>query len=53
MYTIKGDPLMSYQVKTLGSVYTTKIDRYVTKHSGKDYGKVLKEMVFQIGEDMW
>ena len=64
MYIVHGDPPpIAYEVKTLSSVYTTKIGGNVTKtylanlkelakRSGKNYGEVLKEMMSQIGEDV-
>ena len=62
-YTAHGNPPIAYEVKTLSSVYTTKIGGNVTKtylanlkelakRSGKNYGEVLKEMMSQIGEDV-
>ncbi|XP_067460352.1 zinc finger CCHC domain-containing protein 18-like [Thunnus thynnus] len=62
-YTVHSNPPIAYEVKTLSSVYTTKIGSNVTKtylaelkelakQSGKDYSEVLKEMMSQIGEDV-
>ncbi|XP_054869381.1 uncharacterized protein LOC129349608 [Amphiprion ocellaris] len=61
--TAQGDSTVVYEVKTLGSMYATKVGSNVTKTylaelkqlakmSGKDYGEVLKEMMSQIGEDV-
>lgn len=61
--TARDDPTVDYEVKTLSSVYTTKVGSNVTKTylselkqlaklSGKGYGELLKEMMTQIGEDI-
>ncbi|CAI5689846.1 unnamed protein product [Oreochromis niloticus] len=61
--TAQADPSIVYEIKTLSSMYTTKVGSNVTKTylaelkeltklSGKDYGEVLREMMCQIGEDV-
>ena len=63
MCIARDDPTVVYEVKTLSSVYATKVGSNVTKTylaelkqlakmSGKDYCVVLKEMMSQIGEDV-
>ncbi|KAM3849153.1 LOW QUALITY PROTEIN: obscurin-like [Diretmus argenteus] len=62
-YTLSDDPSVAYDIKTLSSVYTTKIGGNVTrtylaelkglaKLSGKEYVEVLSEMMSQLGEDI-
>lgn len=62
-HTLKGNPDVVYNVKTLSSVYTSKLGSRVTKTyltelkglaklSGRDYEAVLKEMMMQISSDV-
>lgn len=62
-YTVQGDPSVDYTVRTLSSVYQSKIGGNITKTyltelktlakvSGIEYEQVLKEMISQISEDV-
>lgn len=63
MYMLGDDPSVMCCVRTLSSVYTTKVGSNFTKTylaelkdlaklSGKEYSEVLKEMMSQISEDI-